>query len=211
MVITDTSTANPAHTTRVVRVPGVGQHGLEVPSDNTDNDSENVSRAWFEDGQKGGHRCDYGGQDSKDQTAWTTVGDAVDLGELADRVSDALVAAVGVDGDTLGSTSSSPGSTPPGCSAQATSALGNQGEQESGDVQEKGLAESAQRDDAGREAAMEMGVGGTCGEGEHQRTCNHDEECCNSSCGICAPTGHSCLQIACGVLSRGGGSKVRIW
>lgn len=56
------------------------------------------------------------------------------------------------------------------------------------------------------ETAVDVEVAEVCGEGEHRRTCNKGEECCNSSCGICAPKGQSCLQIACGGLTRGGGS-----
>lgn len=209
--MTDASAVNPGHT-NTRPSPGAGQHGLEVPSENTGNDSfESTGSRCLEGDGKGRDRCDYGGQGSNDQIAWTSAGGAVDLDELADRVSDALVSAVSVDGDVLDSTPSPPGSTPPGYSAQAASMLRNQGEQERGDVQAEGVAEAAQQpDNASHEAALELGVGGTCGEGEHQRICNQDEECCNSSCGICAPRGHSCLQIACGALSRGGGSKVRL-
>lgn len=208
LVMTDASTANPGYTTTRLSA-GVGQQGLEVSSENTSNDSfEGVGNGCFEDDDKGGDRRDCGGQGRHDQIAWTSVGDEVDLGELADRVGDALVVTVNVDGELSDPTSSPPGSTPPGFSAHAIGALSNQGEQERGDVQEEGVAEAARRDDAGKEEALEVGVGGVCGEGENQRICSQDEECCNSSCGICAPRGHSCLQIACGVLSRGGGSKV---
>eukprot|EP00903_Cladosiphon_okamuranus_P011485 g10817.t1 len=85
-VVTEASTANPAHTTTaVVSAPAVGQHGLEVSSENTGIDSENTGRQCFDGGDKGGDRCDHGEQVSDDQLAWTSVGDAVDLGELADR------------------------------------------------------------------------------------------------------------------------------
>lgn len=200
LVMTDTCTA-----TRLSSP--VGQHGLEVPSENADHDSyESMGRACFEGGEKGQYQCEYGGQGGNDEVAWTAVGDAVDLGELADRVSDALVTAVGVDGDALGSVSAAPDSTPPSDSVHAIGKFSNQDEQQSRDAQEEGSLASAQRDDPGQ---LEPGTGETCGEGEHQRVCNKDEECCNRSCGICAPRGHSCLQIACGGLSRGGASKVR--
>ena len=35
--------------------------------------------------------------------------------------------------------------------------------------------------------------GGSCG----QNTCAADQYCCNASCGICAPMGGVCIQIAC--------------
>jgi|SRR5581483_3455930 len=34
----------------------------------------------------------------------------------------------------------------------------------------------------------------TCG----TKTCGAGEYCCNASCGICAPEGYACIQIACG-------------
>jgi len=37
------------------------------------------------------------------------------------------------------------------------------------------------------------GVGKACGE----NVCTADEYCCNESCGICAPEGGFCIQIAC--------------
>lgn len=209
-VASATIDASPANTR--LSSAGVGQHGLDVSSENSDNDShESIGSACIEGGEEGGHRCEYGGHGSSDHIAWTSVGDAVDLGELADRVSDALVTAVGVDGHALGSVPPSPDSTPLSASAQATSKFSNRDEQESRDAQEEGVAESAQRDDAGHEAAWGVGMGETCGKGEYQRVCSKNEECCNSSCGICAPKGHSCLQIACGGLSRGGASKVYLY
>lgn len=208
LVVTDAKTADPGFTTTNL-APGVGQHGLEVPSDNTENNTFEFGSECFEADDERGDLCNDSGQGSYDPTTWTSDGDAVDLGELADRVSDALGAAVDGDGDSLSSASSSPGSTSPVYSAQGTAAFSNQGEQECGDnVQQGGVAQPAQRDDAGHEIVLDAGMGGTCGEGEHQRICRQDEECCNTSCGICAPRGRSCLQISCGVLSRGGGSKV---
>lgn len=83
--------------------------------------------------------------------------------------------------------------------------------EESGAMTNQGAEESEQTslsvpDDAGGDTAVGAEVGEVCGEGEHRRTCSKGEECCNSSCGICAPKGQSCLQIACGGLTRGGGS-----
>lgn len=211
VAVADASTANLGHTHTTTRLSaGVEQQDMGVSSKNTeDNSPERFGSGCFVVEGKGENRCAYigKGSDSDPQIAGTSVGDTVDLGELADRVSDALVPAV--DADLVGSKSSSPGSTSPGCSAQTTGALSNEGEQGSGDVQEERVAAAAHRDGAGNEKALEVGVGRSCGEGEHESICNQDEECCNSSCGICAPRGYSCLQIACGVLSRGGGSKVQ--
>lgn len=50
-----------------------------------------------------------------------------------------------------------------------------------------------------------------CGQGEQRHECNKGEECCNDSCGICAPRGQTCLRISCEDLRRGDGSaKVSI-
>jgi hypothetical protein len=39
----------------------------------------------------------------------------------------------------------------------------------------------------------DAGVGARCG----SRTCGAGQYCCNASCGICAPIGGACIQIAC--------------
>lgn len=41
------------------------------------------------------------------------------------------------------------------------------------------------------------GSGGTLGEKCGMNTCPADQTCCNASCGICAPPGGGCIQIAC--------------
>lgn len=88
--------------------------------------------------------------------------------------------------------------------------------EESGAATNQGVEESPQtslsmpRQPGGEtEDATAVGAeeGEVCGDGEHRRTCSSGEECCNRSCGICAPKGQSCLPIACGGLTRGGGSQ----
>ena len=65
----------------------------------------------------------------------------------------------------------------------------------------------ANREADGTESAPPM-MGEMCGDGELRKMCSPGEECCNNSCGICAPKGHSCLLIACGALKLERGSKV---
>jgi hypothetical protein len=45
----------------------------------------------------------------------------------------------------------------------------------------------------GNSADAGANPGPTCG----PKTCTSGEYCCNSSCGICAPKGAACIQIAC--------------
>lgn len=194
------------------------------------------------DGDGGGGRRGGRGPNTGRDGAWISSSEVVDLEELADRVSDALVAAdAQLDGERtallVGSTSSSPATPRPVCLGQTTETLCEQ--KHSGDSvrngQRAGLssngdgavatkmaeefgattnqaAEESTRaslsvpEGAGGETAAGAEVAEVCGEGEHQRTCNEGEECCNRSCGICAPKGQSCLKITCGGLTRGGGS-----
>lgn len=53
-------------------------------------------------------------------------------------------------------------------------------------------------------------MGEASGEGTYRMTYGKGQECCNHSCGICAPKGQPCLQLVCGFIERqkGGSPKV---
>jgi len=183
---------------------------LRASSENTGNDSFECGSGCFE-----GENDDH--EEGLDHDTRSS-GEAVDLGELADRVNDALVAK---DTD---STSSPPPPSPPSCSGEETTGkIGTRCEHvEHGCVfkrsvaNEQGAALAPKAEES--EAATHQAADGTkvsppstgemCGEGELQKMCNPGETCCNSSCGICAPKGQSCLQIACGALKSEGDSQV---
>lgn len=121
----------------------------ERPAVSSESDSSNDSVEDDDDGCVGAH-----GSNDK---AWAC-DEEVDLGELADRVADALLGIDAQERGVLGSRISIPSRSP-------TSRTG-----------------------------VEADASKVCGE-EYLKMCSKGDRCCNSSC----------LQIACGELTRGGG------
>jgi len=70
---------------------------------------------------------------------------------------------------------------------------------------ETGGANSSGAANAGGESAGGSNAGGISGIGCGAVTCPAGQYCCNASCGVCAPMGAACIQIAC--VGSGGASS----
>ncbi|CAM9228299.1 unnamed protein product, partial [Scytosiphon promiscuus] len=147
------------------------QTAVEHPAAPLKNNKGNDSCASADGSEPGGKGRRDCGKDQKHHHQASTLDEVVDLGELADRVAEALV---GMD---------------------------------EGSVEVVIAHRTAKETATASEISAGIDVGKTCGKGEFRKTCNLGEECCNSSCGTCAPGGQACLQLECGELTRSDSSS----
>lgn len=212
VIVFSSEAATQSNTTPMLPFGAQRKTLLEDPAASSENRKGNDSGLSGDDpGAKdsgGGGDCDKGHRHDQASTS----DEAVDLGELADRVADALARSndrsndeprvrINVEGlrETL-STAEEALSDP-----QTDDGPDVSGVEAHEDLE--GLDTEALKTAAISGIPSEMEAGKVCGKGGLQKTCSLGEECCNSSCGTCAPRGQSCLQIECGKLTSGNTSS----
>lgn len=231
-----------AATTPILPAGAQGQIALEGTAGPLENSRVNRSCLNGDGSDAEGGRVHSGCGERQEDDRASTSDAAVDLGELADRVADALVGTNGrvEDGEMveMGQAASLPA---PGLPCQTTDTQCVQEHADSSrrnveaqlpllsnadgelnapptddDFNAAGMADNEEVESlevialkaaAASGISAQTGVGKACGEGHFRKTCILGEECCNNSCGTCAPSGQSCLQIECEKLTRGNGSS----